>query len=326
MMHKVHQSTITDAVLNRLIDRFVSDRDLYFFEDDSIIQSLLAMGIPIYTPSELARSFPTFSLEYGAIYGLWSMNLTEHVMAAFLQTEQLQSFDPDIQQRILEYQVKCQRGQLYLESWFDEDLPLTSLSVTVAGQRFYLLQSKDWWSFSADVQKRWILKWLREWHKRDEGSADVAIDGADVRLPLELLNEFAGTFADRSGPNCFAAAAAMAVCRSSVQNLAQARDLIFSWLHQEPFFRLLKAHHYSEVSFYRGIDDQVRAEPGDVLVWYTSDQVARHAAFAVASDHVFQKHGQGFENPWQILKIEKVWYNTHLETGGHVALFRMKRQ
>lgn len=63
-------------------------------------------------------------------------------------------------------------------------------------------------------------------------------------------------------------------------------------------------------------------QPTDVLVWYTENGIAGHAGYAVSHELVFQKQAQGWDNPWQVLKIRDVWYNEYLKTGGHMTVFR----
>lgn len=63
-------------------------------------------------------------------------------------------------------------------------------------------------------------------------------------------------------------------------------------------------------------------QPCDVLVWFTGDGIAGHAAFAVSDELVFQKQAQGWDNPWQVLRVSDVWYNEYLKTGGHIEIYR----
>jgi hypothetical protein len=143
-------------------------------------------------------------------------------------------------------------------------------------------------------------------------------------IPYSLIDEYAGIFPDKSGSNCFAAAAAMVIGDRTIQNLQQSHVLIQQWLHQEPFFRLLKGQGYSKFMECCLIRDLTLVQPPDVLIWYTQDGTARHAAFAMSNELVFQKNSQGWDSPWQVLKVTDIWYNDYLKTGGHISIYRLK--
>lgn len=180
------------------------------------------------------------------------------------------------------------------------------------------------------------MKWLQEWHQ-DDGPAvnkqktvlysaappylPVELQGDSERVPYALVNEYVGRFADQSGPNCFAAAIGMALGGTAVASYPQSRRLMAQWLHPGPFFRVLDAQGYRKATEIRTLAHASAVQPGDVLVWYASDGTAQHAAFAVSQDTVFQKEGQGWESPWQLVRWEDVWYNGVLKSGGYIALY-----
>ncbi|MCI0184808.1 hypothetical protein [Sulfoacidibacillus ferrooxidans] len=315
-MYKSSHYSLNDATLNKFIERFVPDRGVYYFDDDQIFCSLLKRGITVYSPQELLRSFPTFSLDYGSIYHIWDLSLSDTAFVSRLNLEEFTTLNPVLQRTLLEYQVKCGRGHVYDEHWFSDFEQPNSNVVTVDSNRYYLLTLEDWQQFSVEDRKRWIIKWLKNWDEntRVETILDEHVEVSE-RVPYNLVKKYAGTYAEQSGPNCFAAAIAMVVGGE------QCHTLISQWLHQEPFFRLLEAHVYSKVTMLHEMDFSL-VEPADVLVWITENHVAGHAAYAVTGDLVFQKHGQGWESPWQILMINDVWYNEYLDAGGSISIYR----
>jgi hypothetical protein len=315
-MYKIGHYSLNDATLNKFIERFVPDRSVYYFDDDQILRSLLKRGITVYTPKELLRSFPTFSLDYGSIYHIWDLSLSDTAFVARLNADEFSMLNLDFQRALLDYQVKCGRGHVYDERWFNDFDPPNSNVVTVDANWFYLLTLEDWQQYSEEERKRWIVKWLKNWNE-NTGVETVLDEPVEVSkgVPYSLVKEYAGTFAPQSGPNCFAAAIAMAVGGE------QCHALISQWLHQEPFFRLLKAQGYLKVTTMHERDFSL-VEPADVLVWVTENQMAGHAAYAVTRDLVFEKHAQGWESPWHVLRIQDVWYNEYLDSGGSISIYR----
>jgi len=321
-MPAVFDYVISDTTLQQLIQRFVPAEDLYYFEDDQTLSALLEAGVAVYTQREFSESYPCFSLDYGDVYHMWGLSLPDPSWVTLLPAQQLSVFPPGRLERLLAYQVTCGRGHVYDGDWFAEWERPVSTTVTVDGRWFYLLTAADWEQYRPDVRKKWVLKWLRDRHKDDTGSMIHALEERHDRVPYPLITEYAGTFAAQSGPNCFAAAIAMAVGGAGIQNYPQSRCLMAQWLHQEPFFRLLEAQEYAKVMDLRVMSEVSAVLPSDVLVWYTKDEVPAHAAFAVTDELVFQKNAQGWDSPWQVLKVGNVWYNGFLQSGGHIAIYR----
>lgn len=315
-MYKIGDYSVSHATLNKFIERFVPDRSVYYFDDEQILRSLLERGLIVYAPKELLISFPTFSLDYGSIYNIWGLSLSDTSFVARLNADELSMLNLDCQSALLEFQVKCGRGHVYDEHWFDDFDPPNKNLVTLDANYFYLLTWEDWQQYSEEERKRWILKWLNL-RNQNTRVAHVRVEHVEAGkgVPYNLVREYAGTLAQQSGPNCFAAAIAMAVGGE------QCHTLISQWLHQGPFFRLLEAQGYSKVTTMHDRDFS-SVEPADVLVWVTENKIARHAVYAVTRDLVFEKHAQGWESPWRVLRIQDVWYNEYLDSGGSISIYR----
>ena len=272
-MHQIFDCTITDTTLNSLIERFVPHSDVYYFEDDQILRMLLRDGIPVYTHEEFSSSFPTFALEYGSLYKLWTLEIPTQSYVALVHASHLGKLCPEVRRKLLTQQIECGRGHVYDNDWFSEfEQPQTN-TITVDGKWYYLLTSEDWWEFAPQTRARWVLRWLRE-RRKDDPTGSVKFVGDPDGVPYDLIEEYSGTFADKSGPNCFAAAIAMVVGGGATQNRQQSRVLISQWLHQEPFFRLLNEQGYVKFAECRLMSDLSLVQPSDVLVWYTSDGAA----------------------------------------------------
>jgi len=98
-MYKIGDYSVSHATLNKFIERFVPDRSVYYFDDEQILRSLLERGLIVYAPKELLISFPTFSLDYGSIYNIWGLSLSDTSFVARLNADELSMLNLDCQAR-----------------------------------------------------------------------------------------------------------------------------------------------------------------------------------------------------------------------------------
>jgi len=310
---------ITESTLNRIVQLFVPERDVYYFYHESIANNCLNHGLTVYSRQEFASTFPLFALNYGPAYHLWSMKLPKDAFVLVAHPSELEYLATDIRKKLLGQQIAYGRGHIYDMDWFDMlQLPQTK-NADFEGMPYYFLTWDDWWKLTPEVRRRWVVEWLREWRKEDAGVIGfVDFPHYHEGVPYELIKEYAGTFGPASTANCFAGAIAMVV---GIRNPFQSRVLISEWLHQGPFFRLLEGQGYMKHTECMDMNDMT-FQPTDVLVWYTREGIASHAGYAVSHELVFQKQAQGWDNPWQVLKINDVWYNEYLKTVGYIAVFR----
>jgi len=112
-------------------------------------------------------------------------------------------------------------------------------------------------------------------------------DGIATVLPN--ARHLAGTFPERSGPNCFATV--MAAC-----GVDGVHDL---WMLREPFEDWLAEHTTN------GGHD---LEPGTVLVWRGTDGAVQHAAVTIGAGWALHKPSQGWMSPTKILTVRDLKY------------------
>lgn len=116
-------------------------------------------------------------------------------------------------------------------------------------------------------------------------------ESARTELTKTGLARRLNTFADSSGPNCFATVAAAISPRADV-------GIAEEWLHWPRLERILHARGFSPMKA-RGF------VPGDVLVFSEKNHVV-HAAYALSSELYFEKPGQDFYEPYRIAKTANV--------------------
>jgi hypothetical protein len=104
---------------------------------------------------------------------------------------------------------------------------------------------------------------------------------------LERVRELAGTFASRSGPNCFGTV--MAGCGvEGAENV---------WMLREPFEEWLANHTE------RGGRDDV---PGTVFVWRDAASLVQHAALTIGDGWMLHKPSQSWMTPRKIRTVGEV--------------------
>lgn len=129
-----------------------------------------------------------------------------------------------------------------------------------------------------------VVRWV-ESGRRPSAHRDVTEE--QWALASELLpgaRTLAGTFADRSGPNCFATVMAAAGVEGASEQ----------WMQLAPFEAWLRS-----ATVPGGRDE----DPGTVLVWRTDGGSPAHAAVTLGSGWLLHKPSQGWMSPTKVLTV-----------------------
>lgn len=233
-MDYIFDCRITESTLNRIVKVFVPERDVYYFDEESIEKICLQLGLTVYSRQEFASAFPLFALNYGSVYHLWSMELPKDAMVLVAHPSELGYLAADIQEKLLSQQIKYGRGHIYDMDWFNLLQLAQSRTAEFEGMPYYFLTWDDWWQFSSGTRRQWVVEWLRKWRREDAGvTGFVDFPHHHEGVSYELIEKYAGTYGPESTSNCFAAAIAMVV---GARHPDQSDVLISEWLHQGPFF------------------------------------------------------------------------------------------
>lgn len=146
-----------------------------------------------------------------------------------------------------------------------------------------------WWPALLGEDAELVARFVE---RENDGVPSRHLEVADStwRRCLELLpsaSELAGTFADRSGPNCFGAV--MAVC-----GVPDVKD---AWMLQAPFDTWLRERSS------RGGRDNV---PGTVLVWRDRAGTPQHAAITLGDGWGMEKPSQCWATPYRVLEVGEI--------------------
>jgi hypothetical protein len=135
-----------------------------------------------------------------------------------------------------------------------------------------------------------VVRFVEKGRRRSRHGDVPAATWDAVANVLPNARSLAGTFPQRSGPNCFAAV--MAAC-----GVDGVHDV---WMLREPFEDWLATHTA------KGGHDH---EPGTVLVWRRADGTAQHAAVTIGDGWALHKPSQGWMSPTKILTLNDVMYS-----------------
>lgn len=122
---------------------------------------------------------------------------------------------------------------------------------------------------------------------------------------LPMASTLAGTFPDRSGPNCFGTVMAAAGVAGAER----------TWMQREPFEEWL-----AETNVPGGRDD----EAGTVLVWRDADGVVQHAAVTLGDGWAMHKPSQGWMSPTKVLSVRDVKFSARAP-GRYLWRHRLRR-
>ncbi|WP_172797562.1 hypothetical protein [Bacillus sp. FJAT-27445] len=257
------------------------------------------MAIPVkeFFPDPFFNDFNTLNSQQ-----LWQINRQEATFACIAHPDAIASVDGLLRKRIFQIQKKLNRGLLFewemIEPFAAEHgreplLEIIAPYVFEADSKQYLaLQAGLWAQLSTEFKQAFLLKMAGQFID------DVDISEAQLnefRTEYPHISPFLNTFSATNGANCLAAVLA-AVAGSS----ANTEWLISMWAGGHVFEYGLKTNHY----FYEKNGSE-NLLPGDVLVWKNSNGI-QHAVYHLRDGFFFNKHGQMFINPWQIITKEKL--------------------
>jgi hypothetical protein len=241
-------------------------------------RSLLPPGAVVHSWAELRDTHGSAPLELWDAYGLYGVRRAE-TQVALISGAELRSLPAEAQRTLRFRQWERGRTQIYRPEVAPGD-PVE----TPDGLR-HMLHHDTWTRLSRAEQQRILLAFAAE---GNEPGIPYRGDDPVVRL-------HANTFAERSGPNCFATA--LAAVTPSVATAASIADL---WLHPEPFLRGLAERGFA------ASDWSGQHEADSVLVWFDGQGRPQHACYLLPDGLALNKDAQAWFRPRQVLPLAKV--------------------
>ncbi|RYZ94369.1 MAG: hypothetical protein EOP11_26480, partial [Proteobacteria bacterium] len=206
------------------------DGDLVFCTSRAIADGLRAEGFLVFTPAQFKeQAADLWGLDRRAWHGY---AVSEAKAVGFLPFGAIEAMEASARARLVKEQVA-----------------VGNTAVLTSGSAPLWLTAAYWASASSLRHYSLIRKWYRE---NEAPSAYPAPDArealsAEAREALRAagLLSLIGTYADRSGPNCFALAAAFAAAKGD----GRSAWLLERWLHPAPFFSRLETAGYRKRSY-----------------------------------------------------------------------------
>ncbi|HLQ70583.1 MAG TPA: hypothetical protein VK142_02185 [Bacillota bacterium] len=310
---KIKNLDVGNETLNQWIENLLPEYDIFFFprHHEMLIEEL--------RPNALVMPFSEFSSHNGFnnintlnSYQLWQ--LTDDVAyACVVQPEVIATIDASKRKEILRVQKSVNRGLIFewdfLSGMLDDNHPdisnlqdsLSPFLFEFEGKSYLSLQTSLWNSLDT------ALKYMLLLSKASEFVDDVKITDQQMNRFKEgnpHISRYFNSFSKWNGANCFAATLA------SISTDADIDWLIFFWIHQEGFKSGLKANGYKFVS--TSLDT---LQSKDVLLWKNGKNIV-HASYYLGDGFFFNKHGQSFITPWQIVStahMYKIWGSEGIE-------------
>lgn len=229
---------------------------------------------------------------------------------AFLSTVEFDALPSESQHAVLLSQCEMKRGQVY--PW-KQVVPFLAdcieqaetRSVSVAGEKYLVLDTKIWQLLSEDIRLAWLIHFVGIDHP--PVCLSSTLSEADwAAMPYDAIRTLAGTFPAKSGANCFSTTLA-----AITQHPSTAITIADFWLHQEPFLEGLQRRRYHLLK------DTLKPDARDlVLVWNDQHQKPQHACYIIGNGLVLNKNSQSWFSPRQILSLDTVlneWKNDPFE-------------
>lgn len=215
------------------------------------------------------------------------------------------------QNRLNLRQWELGRGNIYDSDWvleriepFTETICIGSAEIETPEGSKILLRAHYWWDVLPE-RGRWA--WLSQ-IVQDEALADCqssrldALDWQRLEGRFPAIQALAGSFVERSGPNCFATALAPLVAPTEAEEMAS------RWLTgQELVGRLTGMGYRSErvTGELQGRD----LAPGTVVGWSDEAGTLQHAFTYLGEGLVLNKQSQCWWHPRQIVPFRVAWEN-----------------
>lgn len=238
---------------------------------------------------------------------MWSLNRRSWYGYALHQADYcswvppgfVESLSSSTQHALAEEQIRLGVPTLFQKNLVPKGLQKKLISV----DGFSWLTAGCWNVLSARERSAAVKAWFVQNEIQIQSSYSFQDLPLSVRNHLKKIqcHSLLNTFADCSGPNCFAAVAG-AISDAFEYKIHK------QWLHWPPFERFLKEHGFV-------LRRNTQPQTGDVLIFFNGRN-AVHAAYYLGKGFYFEKAGQDFYEPYRVVEFScwrKEWPQAALQ-------------
>ncbi|MED1410704.1 MULTISPECIES: hypothetical protein [Bacillus] len=303
-MTSIHIET---NILNKWIEQFLPEYDLFFFSaKNECIVKYFTSNTLFMTKQEFFNHSIFNNIDNRNSYQIWNIHKDVNLICV-ANPNVITQLDNETRQIIFQIQLEVNSGSIY--EWDFIELALQDIhSVSI---RDSILQYLSLYSFEHN-SKQYISMQKTLWdnlHKEFKYKFLLLLARQFVypnslnENQIKTFNEqfphiatYFNTFSTTNGPNCFAST--LASIRSEH---SEVQWIITKWVHDYSFLKGLDVKNYRLKSM--SLDF---LQPKDILVWRNEGKNIIHASYYVGDGYFFNKDGQSFFNPWQLVHINNL--------------------
>ncbi|KMP15521.1 hypothetical protein TU49_26670 [Bacillus cereus] len=294
-------------ILNKWIKQFLPEYDLFFFPKKygAVVKHFTSNTLLM--PKEEFSNHTIFNnINSRNSYQVWNIH-KDIQFVCVANPSLIMQWDKETRESIFRIQFEVNRGSIYEWDMIEcvlEDIPSPSsktailqhvspYSFTYDSKRYISMQKSLWDNLHKEFQYKFLLLLTKQFVYQ-------------TSLSKEQIKKFENSFSSVNGANCLAATLA-SICSEK----SEAKWIITKWVHDNSFLKGLQIKQYRLKS--ASIDS---LQPSDILVWKNEKNKVLHASFHLGGGYFFNKNGQSFFNPWQLVHIESLlntWENEPIE-------------
>ncbi|WP_411954784.1 hypothetical protein ACKXGF_02905 [Alkalibacillus sp. S2W] len=300
------QIKIDSSVMNTWIDCIATEFDLFFFSsaNESLIKQLGSSALIMNYNNFLQSEF--HNKDTVNFYETW--NLKEGIeKVCIVHLDIFPTLPKNIRKYIIEEQIKLNRGLIFNWNFVKELLRkvpeekvrtkthklLSKYTLNYNDEKFLLIHAKLWEELHYNFKYHLILRLSKEYISNFTASKKTYKLLAN-KYPH--ISSYFNSYPEKNGANCFAATLAAI---SGAQ--AQTDWLIYNWVDFTTFHNGIELNQYKKVSI-----SFKELEAEDLIIWMNKDGVTLHATFHLGYNYFFNKNGQSFILPWEIISLEEL--------------------
>ncbi|WNV17462.1 hypothetical protein [Bacillus sp. SI2] len=308
---------IETNILNKWIEQFLPEYDLFFFPKKygTVVKHFTSNTLLM--PKEEFSNHTIFNnIDSRNSYQVWNVH-KDIQFVCVANPSLIMQWDKETRERIFQIQFEVNRGSIYewdmiecvLEGITSPSSKVTILqhvfpySFTYDSKRYISMQKALWDNLHKEFQYKFLLLLIKQFVYQTSLSEEK-IKKFEEKFPH--IAPYFNTFSTANGANCLAATLA-SICSEK----SEVKWIITKWVHDNSFLKGLQIKRYRLKLV--SIDS---LQPSDILVWKNEKNKVLHASFHVGDGYFFNKDGQSFFNPWQLVHIETLlntWGNERIE-------------
>ena len=304
-------------ILNKWIKQFLPEYDLFFFPKKygTVVKHFTSNTL-LMLKEEFSNHTIFNNINSRNSYQVWNIH-KDIQFVCVANPSLIMQWDKETRESIFRIQFEVNRGSIYEWDMIEcvlEDIPsplsktailqhVSPYSFTYDSKRYISMQKSLWDNLHKEFQYKFLLLLTKQFVYQTSLSKEQ-IKKFENSFPH--IAPYFNSFSSVNGANCLAATLA-SICSEK----SEAKWIITKWVHDNSFLKGLQIKQYRLKS--ASIDS---LQPSDILVWKNEKNKVLHASFHLGGGYFFNKNGQSFFNPWQLVHIESLlntWENERIE-------------